>query len=39
MCVGTAAFDTNTLILVCNFISEEKPPYPLSGEMIILCVG
>ena len=37
-CFGTAAFDTG-IFLACNFISGGSPPYPLSGDMIILCVG
>ena len=38
MCFGTAAFDTETFQRA-HFISEGRPSYPLSGDMIILCVG
>ena len=34
MCFGTDAFDTDTFQL-----AEERLSYPLSGDMIILCVG
>ena len=38
MCLSTAAFDTDTFS-VCNFISEGRPFYPLSGDMTIMYVG
>ena len=37
MCFVTAAFDRH--FSVCNFILEGRPSYPLSGDMIIFCVG
>ena len=32
MCFGTAAFNTD--FSVCNFISEGRPSYPLSGDIL-----
>ena len=38
MWFGIAAFDTDT-VSACNFISEGRRSYRLSGDMIILYVG
>ena len=38
MCFDTAAFDADNFS-ACNFISEGRPSYPLSCDMIILCAG
>ena len=38
MCFATDAFDTDTFQRAI-FISEGRLSYPLSGDMIILCVG
>ena len=37
MCFGADAFDRH--FSACYFISEGRLSYPLSGDMIILCVG
>ena len=37
MCFSTDAFDTDNS--ACYFLSEGRLSYPLSGDMIILCVG
>ena len=41
MCFGTAAFDTDTFhsSSFCNFISEGRPSYPLSSDVIICVWG
>ena len=39
MCFGTDAFDTDTFQRAISYREEARLSYPLSSNMIILCVG